>query len=194
VPRPRSFDESELVDRAMELFWTDGYAKTSVAEITAHLGVHPGSIYRSFGDKHALFLLALAHYRDDRAATLGPSLVAGGSVMPRLRGVMIGFIELAAEQDQPRGCFLANTAGELLPGHADVRARLGEILTTVEDGFHTGLQLAARQGELVDGIDLRDASTMLTMVLEGLQVIVKADRDPRRLVSAVDLALSALAR
>jgi TetR/AcrR family transcriptional repressor of nem operon len=194
MPRPRSFDERDLVDRAMEMFWTDGYAKTSVAEITTHLGVHPGSIYRSFGDKHSLFLLALAHYRDDRAASLGPGLMAGGLVMPRIRAVIIGFVELAAEQDQPRGCFLANTAGELLPGHADVRARLAEILTIVEDGFYSGLQLAAHQGELAEAVDLRDAAIMLTMVLEGLQVIVKADRDPRRLVSAVDLALSALAR
>ena len=51
----------------MELFWTRGYEATSVSDLTAELGVHPGSLYRTFGDKHVLFLRALARCRDSQA-------------------------------------------------------------------------------------------------------------------------------
>ncbi|MDX6341589.1 MAG: TetR/AcrR family transcriptional regulator, transcriptional repressor for nem operon, partial [Trebonia sp.] len=92
----------------MELFWTRGYEATSVSDLTAELGVHPGSLYRTFGDKRMLFLRALARYRDSQARTLAPALLAGGPVLPRIRAVLIGFIELAVEQENPRGCLVAN--------------------------------------------------------------------------------------
>ncbi|MFJ9033436.1 TetR/AcrR family transcriptional regulator [Streptomyces sp. NPDC102274] len=193
MPRPRTFDEQDVIDRAMELFWTRGYEATSVPDLTAELGIHPGSLYRTFGDKRTLFLKALAHYRDGRARTLAPLLLAGGPVLPRIRAVLLGWIELAADEDRPRGCLIANTAGELLPGDQDVAASVNDIFSVVEDGFLQGLRVAARTGEVSDDLDLPSCAVMLTMLLEGLQVLVKADPDPRRLVAAVDTALASIA-
>jgi TetR/AcrR family transcriptional repressor of nem operon len=193
VPRPRSFDEEQVIDRAMELFWTRGYEATSVSDLTAELGVHPGSLYRSFGDKHALFLCALARYRDSQARALAPALLAGGPVLPRIRAVLVGFIELAAEQDEPRGCLAANTVGELLPGDKDAASGVAGVLSDVEDGFLQGLRAAARQGEIASTLDLPGWAATLTMLVQGLQVVAKADPDPRRLVRGVDAALLALA-
>src|SRR5215470_1382631 len=153
MPRPRSFDESDVVDRAMELFWTRGYEATSVSDLTAGLGLHPGTLYRTFGDKHALFLRALAHYRDSQARRLAPFLLSGGAVLPRIRAVMTGYVTLALEQDAPRGCLIANTAGELLPGDEKVRDGVSGALAAVEDGFLQGLRAAAGQGELAEGVD-----------------------------------------
>ncbi|MFI6085780.1 TetR/AcrR family transcriptional regulator [Streptomyces sp. NPDC051217] len=193
MPRPRNFDEQDVVDRAMELFWTRGYEATSVSDLTAELGVHPGSLYRTFGDKHALFLRALAHYRDSRAQALAPTLLSGGPVLPRIRAVLIGWIELAAEQDSPRGCLIANAAGELLPADQEVAGSVSDILSVIEDGFLQGLRAAARHGEVSEVLDLPSCAAMLTMLLEGLQVLVKADSDPRRLIAAVDTALTSIA-
>jgi TetR/AcrR family transcriptional regulator, transcriptional repressor for nem operon len=192
MPRPRTFDEQDVIDRAMELFWTRGYEATSVSDLTAELGLHPGSLYRTFGDKRALFLKALAHYRDSKARTLAPTLRARGPVLPRIRAVFLGWIELAAEQDSPRGCLIANTAGELLPGDQEVTSSVSDTLSVVEDGFLQGLRAAARTGEVSEALDLPSCAVMLTMLLEGLQVLVKADPDPRRLVAAVDTALASI--
>lgn len=60
------------------------------------------------------------------------------------------------------GCLIANTTGELLTGDEEVARSVRGILSGVEDGFLQGLRAAA---------------TMLTMLLEGLQVIVKSDSD-----------------
>jgi TetR/AcrR family transcriptional repressor of nem operon len=87
----------------MELSWTRGYEGTSVAELNAELGVHPGSLYRTLGGKHALFLRALYGYRETQAQALGPALLAGGPVLPRIRAVPVGFIALAAAEETRRG-------------------------------------------------------------------------------------------
>ena len=176
----------------MELFWTKGYDATSVSDITAELGVHPGSLYRTFGDKHALFLRALARYRETQAQALAPALLAGGPVLPRIRAVMVGFIELAAEQVQPRGCLAANTVGERLPGDEGAALNVAGVFSDVEDGFLQGLGAAMRQGEIASSVDLAGWATALTMLVQGLQVVAKVDRDPRRLVGGVDAALQSL--
>jgi TetR/AcrR family transcriptional regulator, transcriptional repressor for nem operon len=194
MSRPRRFDEQHVVDRAMELFWTKGYEATSISDLTAELGVHPGTLYRTFNDKHTLFLRALARYRDSQACALAPALMAGGPVLPRLRAVLIGLIELAAEEKEPRGCLVANTAGELLPGDEDVARGVADALSVVEDGFLQGLRAAARQGEIAGTLDLPGCAAMLTMLVQGLQMVAKADPDPRRLVRGVDVALLSLAR
>lgn len=192
--RPRNFDEQQVIDRAMELFWTRGYEATSVSDLSAGLGLHPGSLYRAFGDKQALFLRALARYRDSQGRTVGPALLAGGPVLPRIRALLIGLIEVAAEQEKPRGCLVANTVGELLPGDKDVRSSVADVLSDVEQGFLQGLRVAARQGEIASTLDLPGWAATLTMLVQGLQVVVKADPDPRRLVGSVDAVLTSLAR
>lgn len=194
VARPRLFDEQDIVDKAMDLFWTHGYEGTSVTDLTAELGVHAGSLYRTFGDKHALFMRALARYRETQAEPLAPALLAGGPVLPRIRAVLLGFIELAAEQEKPRGCLVANSVGELLPGDDEVARGLAGVLSEVEDGFLQGLRAAARQGEIADGLDLDGWAAALTMLVQGLQVVAKTDPDPRRLIRGVDVALAPLAR
>jgi TetR/AcrR family transcriptional regulator, transcriptional repressor for nem operon len=193
--RPRTFDETEVVSRATELFWTNGYEATSVAELSAELGVHPGSLYRTFGDKRALFLRALDHYRDAWARRLGPLLCSGGPVLPKVRAVFVTYIKQASGSGPARGCLVANSAGELMPGDAQVGARLAETLAIVEQGFREGLSLAVEQGELdADPDQVDEHAMMLTTLLEGLQVRLKVESDPGRLVRAVDAALRPLAR
>jgi TetR/AcrR family transcriptional regulator, transcriptional repressor for nem operon len=177
----------------MELFWTQGYDATSVSDLTAVLGLHPGSLYRTFGDKHALFLRALERYRQSQARPLAPALLAGGPVLARIRAVLAGLIELAAEESKPRGCLAANTVGALLPGDNAVAGAVAGVLADVEDGFLQGLRAAARRGEIPAAVDLAAWAAALTMLLQGLQVMVKADPDPRRLLRSVDAVLSALA-
>src|SRR5918998_206100 len=86
MPRPREFDEDDVVARATDLFWRRGYRATSVRDLGEALGLSASSLYRTFGDKHALFLRALDHYR----AT-----------------------DSAEARAAARGCFVVNTATEL---------------------------------------------------------------------------------
>jgi TetR/AcrR family transcriptional regulator, transcriptional repressor for nem operon len=194
VARPRGFDEERVVDSAMEVFWTKGYEATSLADLTAEVGVHPGSLYRTFGDKHALFLRVLKRYHQTQAGPLAPGLLGGGPVLPRIRGVLIGLIEIAAEEAEPRGCLMSNTVGELLPADKTVARAVGAALADVEDAFLQGLRLAEEQGEIPAGLDLGAWAAALTMLVQGLQVVVKADPDPRRLAQSVDAVLESLAR
>ena len=62
MPRPRTFDETDVVAAARDEFWSRGYAATSVDDLTSATGLGKGSLYGAFGDKHELFLRALNDY------------------------------------------------------------------------------------------------------------------------------------
>ncbi|WP_187398858.1 TetR/AcrR family transcriptional regulator [Micromonospora sp. WP24] len=194
MSRPRGFVEADVLERAMQYFWTNGYEATSMSALTGHLGLHPGSLYRTFTDKHTLFLRALEHYRDTHTRQLTPTLLAGGPVLPRIRKVLIDYLDAAADESVPRGCIAVNTVGERLPRDEAAGRIVQEILALVEDGFRQGLDAAARQGEIPADTDVATEATMLMTLLQGLQVVVKAERDPRRLTRMIDAALTRLAQ
>src|ERR1700677_2805326 len=62
IGRPREFDIDKALERAMELFWRQGYEGTSLSDLTRELGLTRTSLYAAFGSKEALFLKALDLY------------------------------------------------------------------------------------------------------------------------------------
>ena len=46
----------------MHAFWARGYEATSMTDLIAATGLHKGSLYQAFGDKHSLFVGALKRY------------------------------------------------------------------------------------------------------------------------------------
>ena len=57
--RPREFDVERALDRALDVFWRNGYEGASIADLTAAMGINPPSLYAAFGNKEGLFLAAL---------------------------------------------------------------------------------------------------------------------------------------
>src|SRR5690554_3220753 len=66
MARTKEFDEHEILDRAMNLFWLKGYNATSAQDLVDNLGISRSSLYDTFVDKHSLFVKALQQYRKER--------------------------------------------------------------------------------------------------------------------------------
>src|ERR1700710_93884 len=60
--RPRAYDTQAAIKRATETFWKAGSAATPPDSIAAATGMNPPSLYAAFGNKHAIYLEALAKY------------------------------------------------------------------------------------------------------------------------------------
>src|SRR5438094_9975113 len=58
----KSFLPEQVLDKAMGLFWKKGYEGTSIEDLVGGMGLGRGSLYDTFGDKHALYLAALSRY------------------------------------------------------------------------------------------------------------------------------------
>jgi len=188
VARPREFDEEEVLDRAMEVFWSKGYASTSLDDLLEGTGLARQSLYGAFRDKHSLFLRALERYLDKNARPLRSVLEQAPSVAQALRAA---FSAIAEQQvrDKRRGCMLVNAITELVPGDPDV-SRLVEnnhrfLLAT----FRMGLERAAQAGELCDGADIDELAHYLVAAHQGLRVVARVDTSRAHLNAIVKSAL-----
>jgi TetR/AcrR family transcriptional repressor of nem operon len=76
MPRPRGFDEDEVVQAAVALFASRAYDGISVDDLVAHLGVHRNSLYKTFGSKRGLYLAALRWHLAHQVRPLLASIAA----------------------------------------------------------------------------------------------------------------------
>lgn len=188
--RPRSFDDNQVVNDAKDVFWQQGYAATSMRDLSQTLGVLPGSLYGAIGDKHALFLRALQRYADD-GREVAASLVADGPVLPRLRELLTNVLS-AAHIAPGRGCMLGNTAAEMLPNDDDAGQVVRSAFRELESAIEHALKLSQRSGETRDDIDCGAQARLLVALMQGLHVVARAEDDPLRLQDIIDAALSPL--
>ena len=125
--RPRSFDRDVALERAMDLFWRQGYEATSLADLTAAMGINPPSLYAAFGDKEHLFLAAVERYEN-----LGRGPGAGCILEdePTARGAIERILKETAielsKPSQPKGCMLITAATNCSAESAHVQRALAE--------------------------------------------------------------------
>src|SRR6478752_7045260 len=107
--RPREFDPDEALERALELFWRQGYEGTSLGELTAAMGINRPSLYAAFGNKESLFRKALDRYTDEHMAFIRTALeepTARGAIEALLRG----YVASVTNPRTPPGCLTVNGA------------------------------------------------------------------------------------
>src|SRR3954452_1582669 len=175
----------------MRLFWDRGYHATSLADLTAATGLHKGSLYGAFGDKHRLFLAALRRYGAQNLAQMDADL-ADPSPLAGLRRDLRRQADQAAGVASVRGCLMANSALELLPADAEVAAVVTAHHRAVTDRLAGVLDRARAAGELPAGRGGPAQGRVLYAVIEGLWELGRTTTDPEPLRDVVESALRAV--
>jgi TetR/AcrR family transcriptional repressor of nem operon len=191
MPRPREFDEQEVVARATDLFWRLGYHATSVRDLGGELELTPSSLYRTFGDKHTLFLRALDHYRATDSAEAEARLSGTGPCRDVLRSWLLWLVT-GDEEHTGLGCFVVNTTTELGTADPEVLRRTEAAFDITRQAIAAVLRRGCRDGELSADLDVDAAVELLFTTVLGLRVRERAGHDPTRLASTIDSAIRAL--
>ena len=177
VGRPKSFDETEVLERAMDLFWECGYARLSVSELLAHMGISRQSLYDSFGSKRGLFLRAIHHYRNTQLTAALALLERDGPPLENVKAVM-RYFEALANDRRCRGCLVANTLVELGPHDQEIAQLLQATLDLLRAGLEGALRAAQERGDLPPNKSPRELSRALLNSLIGLAVAGKLQLGP----------------
>jgi len=118
VGRPREFDEEAALEAAMDAFWEKGFEATSMADLCTCTGLHKGSLYQAFGDKHALFMRSLKHYSDTEFKETAAIAFQYESPLESIRAVVRSVCDYAQEG---KGCMMINSMVELAPHDPEVK-------------------------------------------------------------------------
>ncbi|WP_458688248.1 TetR/AcrR family transcriptional regulator [Nocardia tengchongensis] len=187
--RPRQFDESNLLDVAIEQFWSKGFDDTSVEDVSLVAGVGNGSIYAAYGSKRGLFLAAFARYCERRVTFVRDTVLAApGSTRAAVLTLLHAIVEDCAAQPDRRGCLMINSVAALsirIPEVADVGAR---TTAAMEHGVAERLARTAPEGD--DSVTALSAHIIL--VSQGLIQLSRMGTPARRLHQIAEVSLAAL--
>jgi AcrR family transcriptional regulator len=188
--RPRGFDAGEALDRALEVFWRQGYEGTALSDLTAAMGINRPSLYATFGNKEALFRQVLDRYAD------GPAGFAARALeRPRARDVIealvYGAIELTTGPDTPRGCINVRTAQACGPDAEPARHEAMTRRAADQAALRRRLRRAQAEGDLPPGTGPGDLAQFVTTFIDGIAVQASEGRSRAQLRRAAAIALRA---
>lgn len=193
MPWEKQFSVEDVLDKAMQTFWTRGYEATSVQDLVACTGINRGSLYATYGDKRELFLAALRHYDEIMRRAFSAELERRFTPRESIRHLFQAFVDQVAVQGQNRGCFLTNTALELAAHDADVAAIVANAQTEIEAFFSRSITKGQAAGEISPTLDPKTTAQGLLATLLGLVVLSRSRPDPTLLQTIADEAMKRLA-
>lgn len=193
MARPKTFDPELALDRAVELFWCKGFENTSMQDLVNSMGINRGSLYDTFGDKHALYLKALDRYISRHSVRLVAEQEAGKPARDILRSMLYRLADCTEEcRELERGCLMTNTICELCTRDGDVATVVRDSLQRMEDALSGIITESQARGEVAADKDARALARFVLTTLQGMQVMRKAHTRPDVLRQIADQALAML--
>ncbi|GAB3531999.1 TetR/AcrR family transcriptional regulator [Photobacterium alginatilyticum] len=171
MPWEKSFDEDAAVDKAMHLFWERGFEPTSLANLIEATGINRGSLYNAFGGKHQLFVRSLVKYdKENRKAVLG-ELEALDNPKKAILGLFDAIVEEMQMDSQRKGCFLINTALEVMRHQDEVAEIVTKGLRETEAFFRRSIEVGQARGDISKEIDPEVTAKNLMALLVSIRVL-----------------------
>lgn len=108
MSRKKQYIESEVLDKAMQLFWKNGYKNTSMQMLEKEMGINKFSIYSSFGSKQGLYLKSLKSY-EERTKFVFEKIKLGTRGVEDIKEFFYDSLEVCKMEGNEKGCLLVNT-------------------------------------------------------------------------------------
>lgn len=183
--RPRAYDPDLALTRAMDVFWKDGFAATSLDELSAATGMNRPSLYGAFGDKRDLYIKAYQHYRDRARAGMADLFTSG---LP-LRALLQRAFDLALDiyfsgEEGPRGCFTVITAASDAVFDPEIRTMVQSAVREMDRAFANAFKAAQAKGELSPKADVDALASLTTATIHTVAVRARA-QVPRKELDAI---------
>ncbi|WP_262847504.1 TetR/AcrR family transcriptional regulator [Mumia quercus] len=193
MPRPRKFDEQDVLEAARDAFWRDGYAGTSVQDLTEATGLKTQSLYGAFGSKHDLFLRVLDEYGTRQAAGLESAVATDSSPWHGLKAAVT--FEDGGRLDLPQqGCLMANSTAALSAQDEEVRTRACQAYEGTLALFSRQITAAQERGEIDGDLDADQTARALIAVMQGIEFLHKSGIGDDELRLAKDAVLHLIGR
>jgi TetR/AcrR family transcriptional repressor of nem operon len=186
----KTFLPDQVLDKAMNLFWRQGYEGSSIEDLVECTGLGRGSLYGTFGDKHAFYLAALKRY----IAKYAPQHAALREQTGSLHDVLERYFQITIDgllsDPERRGCFLVNASLEMASQDPEVNEIVQVALKEIEEGFYHLLIKAQVGGELDWTSDPHQLAHFLLGTLVSIRALARARQDRRILEDIVKTSLS----
>ncbi len=192
MARTKAFNADHVIDQAMELFRQHGYEATSIRDLVAYLGVSSSSLYSTFGDKDALFMLALERHSRVESATLRQRLHDSTNPRATIEQLFDYAIDQLLSDKLPYASLTLRAVVELGVSKPAIAAFLAGYFDEIVQIFAAFLREAAGRGQLALFDPAEDVARHLILALFNLSFLAQMEPDRARLEGYARVVLRVL--
>ena len=183
--RPRAYQPDIALGKALDLFRKDGFAATSLDDLSAATGMNRPSLYGAFGDKRELYIKSYARYRDEARSVMQEIFRDEMPIRKRLERIYAAALDIYLSGEAgPRGCFTVMTAGSEAVADPEIRAMVLEGLSAFDKAFAACFRLAKEKGELPVSTDPAVLAQLASAIIHTIAIRARA-RVPRKELEAI---------
>ncbi|WP_405913097.1 TetR/AcrR family transcriptional regulator [Streptomyces sp. NBC_00963] len=188
IGRPRGFDAEEALERAMRVFWEQGYEGASLTDLTSAMGITRTSMYAAFGNKDELFRRALERYAEGPAAH-GTRALEEPTARQVAAAFLNGTVRATTRPGCPAGCLgVQGSLASGASGHA-ARTALNDWRNGGTSRFRDRFRQAVDEGDLPPDADPGVLARYLMAVANGIAVQAAGGTSRDDLQRVADAAL-----
>ena len=183
--RPRAYQPEIALGKALDLFRKDGFAATSLDDLSAATGMNRPSLYGAFGDKRELYIKSYQRYRADAREAMLDIFRDELPIRERLQRIYAVALDIYLSGDAgPRGCFTVMTAASEAVSDPEIRAMVLEGFSELDKAFTACFRLAKENGELPPTADPVVLAQLASATIHSIAVRARA-RVPRKELEAI---------
>jgi len=188
--RPRQFDIEEALNSAMLVFWRRGYRGTSLDDLTEALKISRPSLYAAFGDKEALFMQVVDHYRNQMIVPSAIKLLSCENLREGLQTFFRALANLVTGSETPPGCLIACLLSEECCESDTIKAKLATLIETADKNFTRLFQV--HRNALSPALTPESAAKLLLSTVHGLSIRARAGAGERTLLEVGEAFMDAV--
>jgi TetR/AcrR family transcriptional regulator, copper-responsive repressor len=183
--RPRAYQPDIALGKALDLFRKDGFAATSLDDLSAATGMNRPSLYGAFGDKRELYIKSYERYRADARAAMVDIFKDELPLRKRLQQIYAVALDIyLSGEGGPRGCFTVMTAASEAVADPDIRAMVLEGFSELDKAFATCFRLGKKKGELPASADPLVLAQLASATIHTIAIRARAGV-PRKELEAI---------
>ena len=190
--RPREFDRDEALQRAMQLFWAQGYEGTTLADLqNAMGGITAPSFYAAFGSKEELFREAVELYKKTQGAPVVKALFEGSTARASVEASLRAAARSVCQPGSPRGCMMVLSGLNCMPANKGIEDFMREQRSLRETMFRKRLRQGIVEGDLSKKADVNALASFYTGMADALALRARDGASCKALAKIVDYAMAA---
>jgi AcrR family transcriptional regulator len=190
--RPRAYQPDVALGKALDLFRRDGFAATSLDDLSAATGMNRPSLYGAFGDKRELFIKSYQRYRDDARAAMIDIFRDELPIREQLQRIYKVALDIYLGGESPRGCFTVMTAASEAVADPDIRGMVLEGFVELDKAFAACFRRAQDKGELPRTADPVVLAQLASATIHTIAIRARARVPRKELEAIVDGALDVM--
>jgi TetR/AcrR family transcriptional regulator, copper-responsive repressor len=188
--RPRGYDPDAALAAARDAFWDEGYAATSLDDLSARMEMNRPSLYGAFGDKRSLYHLTLGRYREASRAGLTEGLSYDLPLREALQRVLRGALAVYLSGEKgARGCYMIGPALAEALNDLQVRGMLADGLDWLDELFAARIAFAKATGEIDASVEPAARGKLVTSMMHALAIRARAGKSQAELEAMIAATL-----